>query len=55
MVGALKYHEIVLTHGDISPRNILVQGSKVVAILNWEMSGHYPEYWDYVKTLFRPA
>jgi serine/threonine protein kinase len=24
MVGALKDHEIVLTHGDISPRNILV-------------------------------
>jgi tRNA A-37 threonylcarbamoyl transferase component Bud32 len=55
MVGALKDHEIVLTHGDISPRNILVQGSKVDAILDWEMSGYYPEYWDYVKALFRPA
>lgn len=39
-----KGHEIVLTHNDFNPRNILVQGSKVVAILDWELSGYYPEY-----------
>lgn len=55
MVLALNDHKIVLTHGDISPRNILVQGSKVVAIVDWEMSGYYPEYWEYVKALYRPA
>lgn len=55
MVGTLKDHKIVMTHGDLSPRNILVQGSKVVAILDWEMSGYYPEYWEYVKALYRPA
>lgn len=55
MVLALKGHEVVLTHGDLSPRNILVQGSKVVAVLDWEMSGYYPEYWEYVKALYRPA
>jgi tRNA A-37 threonylcarbamoyl transferase component Bud32 len=55
MVGALNSHEIVLTHGDISPRNIIVQGSKVVAILDWELAGYYPEYWEYVKALYRPA
>ncbi|KAH9863701.1 hypothetical protein J1614_009633 [Plenodomus biglobosus] len=55
MVGVLKGHEIVMTHGDFSPRNILVRGTKVVAVLDWEMSGYYPEYWEYVKALFRPA
>jgi aminoglycoside phosphotransferase (APT) family kinase protein len=55
MVAVLKDHEIVLTRGDISPRNIIVQGSKVVAILDWEMAGFYPEYWGYAKALYRPA
>ncbi|CBX96513.1 hypothetical protein IAQ61_005619 [Plenodomus lingam] len=55
MVCSLKDHEIVMTHGDFSPRNILVQGTKVVAVLDWEMAGYYPEYWEYVKALYRPA
>ncbi|CAK3798973.1 phosphotransferase enzyme family [Lecanosticta acicola] len=42
-------HDIVLTHNDLAPRNILVQGGSVVAILDWEMSGYYPDYWEYVK------
>ena len=55
MVAALKGHAIVLTHGDMSPRNIIVQGTKVVALLDWEMAGYYPEYWEYTKALYRPA
>ncbi|KAL1869713.1 hypothetical protein VTK73DRAFT_2954 [Phialemonium thermophilum] len=50
MVG----HDIVMTHNDFDPRNILVQGSKVVALLDWEMSGYYPEYWEYCKAMRRP-
>ncbi|OTA68434.1 kinase-like protein [Hypoxylon sp. EC38] len=50
----MKGHEIVLTHNDFAPRNILVQGSKVVAIIDWELSGFYPEYWEYCKALRRP-
>ncbi|KAH7019915.1 kinase-like domain-containing protein [Ilyonectria destructans] len=49
--NVLKGHEIVLTHNDLDPRNILVQGSKVVAILDWELSGYYPEYWEYCKAV----
>ncbi|KAI9747698.1 MAG: hypothetical protein M4579_007411 [Chaenotheca gracillima] len=48
-------HEIVLTHGDFLPRNILIQGDKVVAILDWEMAGWYPEYWEYCKIMYHPA
>lgn len=50
MVG----HDIILTHGDLDPRNILVEGSTVVAILDWEYAGYYPEYWEYCKAFCRP-
>jgi aminoglycoside phosphotransferase (APT) family kinase protein len=46
MVRAMPQHEIVLTHSDIAPLNILVRDGKVVAILDWELAGFYPEYWE---------
>lgn len=46
-------HESVLTHNDLEPRNILIDGSEVVGILDWENAGYYPEYWEYCKTLRR--
>ncbi|KAI2484440.1 phosphotransferase enzyme family protein [Pyrenophora tritici-repentis] len=55
MVLAMKDHEIVFTHGDISPRNILVKDCNIVSVLDWEYSGYYPEYWEYAKAFFRPA
>lgn len=48
-------HEFVMTHNDFAPRNILVRGSQVVAILDWEFSGYFPEYWEFAKALWRPA
>ncbi len=53
-LGVMQGHEIVMTHNDFAPSNIIVQGSKVVAILDWEFSGFYPEYWEYCKALWRP-
>lgn len=50
----MRGHEIVFTHKDFAPRNILVQGPKVVAILDWELSGYYPDYWEYCKEMRRP-
>ena len=32
----------VLVHGDFNGRNIMMQGSKVRAVLDWEFSGAYP-------------
>jgi hypothetical protein len=52
--GIGKGHEIVLTHNDFAARNILVQESKVVAILDWELTGFHPESWEYCKALWRP-
>ena len=42
-------HSIVFTHGDLAPRNIIVRDGKIVALLDWEVAGWYPEYWEYVK------
>lgn len=54
-------HEIVFSHADLNPRNILVdqvplsgggKGWRVTGIVDWETAGYYPEYWDYTKALF---
>lgn len=49
------HHRIVMTHGDLHPRNILVAFDdghiKVNGIIDWEAGGAYPEYWEYVKSL----
>ncbi|KAJ5221445.1 Aminoglycoside phosphotransferase [Penicillium citrinum] len=44
-------HEIVFTHADISPRNILVEEGHVIVILDWEDAGWYPAYWEYTQVL----
>lgn len=42
-------HDIVLTHGDLNLRNIIVHGRQIKALIDWENAGWYPEYWEYVK------
>ncbi|KAI1196698.1 kinase-like protein [Nemania serpens] len=37
-----------LTHGDLSSLNILARGDDVVGIIDWETSGWFPSYWEYV-------
>lgn len=44
-----KDHRIVFSHGDLHQNNILVKDGKITALLDWELAGWYPEYWDYVK------
>jgi aminoglycoside phosphotransferase len=45
-------HRIFFTHGDLGVRNILVNSQDdVVALIDWEMSGWMPEYWEYIKTV----
>ncbi|KAK3175440.1 hypothetical protein K4F52_010270 [Lecanicillium sp. MT-2017a] len=44
----------VFTHGDIRPANIMVQekgdgGWTIAAVIDWETSGFYPEYWESIK------
>jgi serine/threonine protein kinase len=50
LIRSLRGNGIVLTHNDLTPGNILVRDGKVVAILDWEMCGFYPDYWEFVKS-----
>jgi thiamine kinase-like enzyme len=45
----------MFTHGDIAPRNILVdEENNVTGVIDWEYAGWYPEYWEYAQ-IVRPA
>lgn len=47
-------HCIVFSHCDLSPDNIILDRKlNVVGIVDWEDSGWYPEYWEYVKFFAR--
>ncbi|OQE38602.1 hypothetical protein PENCOP_c008G00964 [Penicillium coprophilum] len=35
----------------LPPTNIMVKNGNVVAIIGWELSGWYPEYWEIAKAL----
>ena len=37
----------VFTHHDLAPRNILVDAEGQLCILDWELSGFYPVYFEY--------
>jgi hypothetical protein len=37
------------THADLRPKNIIVRNGRVAAIIDWEFSGWYPEYWEFTK------
>ncbi|KAF2257649.1 hypothetical protein CC78DRAFT_588218 [Lojkania enalia] len=45
-------YQIVVTHGDLCPPNILVESEDVLTItgiIDWENGGAYPEYWEYIN------
>ena len=49
-------HRIVLSHGDLNPKNIILLDERdgsvsISSIIDWEMGGCYPEYWDALKAL----
>ncbi|KAH7151216.1 hypothetical protein DER46DRAFT_703604 [Fusarium sp. MPI-SDFR-AT-0072] len=53
--------KIAFTHGDLNPRNIMVErirnpararGWRLSGIIDWEIAGYYSEYWDYTKSMF---
>jgi aminoglycoside phosphotransferase len=46
-------HEIVFTHADLNPKNILVdENNRISGIVDWECAGWYPEYWECSKMHF---
>ena len=42
----------VFTHGDIGARNIIVdENCKITAVLDWESSGWFPDYWEFAQMM----
>jgi thiamine kinase-like enzyme len=44
--------KIVFTHADLHPSNIIINQdhpSKILALIDWEQSGWYPDYWEFCK------
>ncbi|KAI0882914.1 kinase-like protein [Annulohypoxylon maeteangense] len=42
----------VFTHADLNPSNILVRGGQVVGIVDWEVAGWYPSYWEFTSACY---
>lgn len=43
---------VVFTHADLNPKNSMVSSQspcRVVALIDWEQSGWYPDYWEFCK------
>lgn len=44
----------VFTHGGIKPKNIIVdEDGKILTLLDWEMAGFLPDYWESVSMFSR--
>ncbi|KAI0032374.1 hypothetical protein K488DRAFT_33700, partial [Vararia minispora EC-137] len=44
--------DICFTHGDLVPKNIMVDpsdGYRITGILDWENAGFYPSFWEYCR------
>lgn len=41
----------VLTHCDLSARNIMVEDGKITGIVDWEHSGFFPKYMEYATAM----
>ncbi|KAM5466995.1 hypothetical protein MauCBS54593_005615 [Microsporum audouinii] len=46
--------QVVFTHADLHPSNIMVSedSNKILAIIDWQQSGWYPDYWEFYKAAF---
>lgn len=47
MPSAMPY---TFTHGDLTNVNIIVENGSLTGIIDWEMSGYFPVWWEYVCT-----
>lgn len=48
----LKDHRPVFTHGDFQRKNIIIRPGGEPVVIDWEVAGWYPEYWDYASGMF---
>lgn len=38
------------THGDLNIGNIMVKDGNVTGVIDWEASGYFPVWWEFVAT-----
>ncbi|KAK0436833.1 uncharacterized protein EV420DRAFT_1281063 [Desarmillaria tabescens] len=38
---------IRFAHPDLVPKNIIVEGSTITGIVDWALSGFFPDFWEY--------
>ncbi|KAK1772126.1 kinase-like domain-containing protein [Phialemonium atrogriseum] len=46
--AVLEGQPIVFTHGDLDWSNIMVADKRVCGIVDWEVSGYFPPYWEWI-------
>lgn len=49
----MRPHNPVFTHGDLYLSNIMVGAGKFSGLIDWEMAGFYPDYWDNTQALLK--
>ena len=52
LVRSFKSHEMVLTHGDLRADNIIIRHDGAVTLIDWELAGFWPEYWEFYRATF---
>lgn len=44
-------YRTVFSHGDLGLYNIIVHRGRIAAIIDWEFSGWFPEYWEFTSCM----
>ncbi|KAK2758823.1 hypothetical protein FQN54_003515 [Arachnomyces sp. PD_36] len=55
LARSFKSKEIVFTHGDLHPGNMVVRDDGTVVLLDWGLSGYFPDYWEFYRATFNGA
>ncbi|KAF8652655.1 hypothetical protein AX16_004261 [Volvariella volvacea WC 439] len=47
------HYRLCFTHGNLDPNNLYFENGQLTGIVNWERAGWYPEYWEYIRIMYR--
>jgi aminoglycoside phosphotransferase len=47
-IQRLSSFRIVISHGDLNPRNVMIKDGHVVGIVDWDTFGWYPDFWEFM-------
>ena len=45
-------YRVCMTHADLTLRNMIIDKKGRLALIDWEMAGWRPEYWEYTKAFY---